>query len=218
MRVTSDRVVSGEYSRHGLGAMPSTRWGYGRRLFPVVTFLAFGLVCCGWAIASKLDASIEATSLAIIGAISLSIIFADPAAALTAASVSPLARRRVVPALFGLGIATANWLVARSLAAVFGPAPWPGRWAWLEWSTIVASQLAVAALTSNRRPDSSSFGPGILVALVWYFVVSAPRTHEMLFGLADHLLVWISLLIAAAAIIGIASLDPTNRLRMGIRP
>jgi hypothetical protein len=189
------------------------RWGYGRRLVPTTTFLAFAAVCSAWAILSELDTPIEATVLAILVAVPLSIVLVDPAAAVTAASVVPLARRRVVPAVIGLCAAMATWITARSLAAAVGPAPLPDSWALLECSTIALSQVALAAAVSRRRPASTSFGPGILLALVWYVVVAAPRLHQLLFDPPEHLLRWIGVLATSAAIAGMASLDPAHRTR-----
>lgn len=198
-----------------VGLAEPIRWGYGRRLFPVATFLAAGLVSCAWAIVSRLDAPIEATVLAVLASITLSIVFLEPAASITASSVVPLAWRRCVPALLGLGAATASWLIARSLATAIGPAPWLGRWAVLEWLTIACSQLAIGALASRRRAESTSFGPGLVVALFWYITAASPRLHPQLFDPVDHPWRWIALLAGSAAVITAASLDPARRSLRG---
>ncbi|MEZ5380748.1 MAG: hypothetical protein R2754_03010 [Microthrixaceae bacterium] len=187
-------------------------WGVGRRLLPVATYAAWGVICGAWAVASGLDAPIETTVLAILASVVLSVVFVDAAAAVTAPSVLTLMRRRFVAALLGTGLATTTWLAARCLAAAFGGGPWPGRWALLEWSTIALSQLAVGALASTRRPDSTSFGPGVVLGLVWYLVVAMPRSHEALFDPQDHPLEWSVMLATALLIAMLASRDPMHRL------
>lgn len=219
MPVIDDRspaMVAAHGRRLRTLALPAM-WAYGRRLFPIATFLAFGAICCGWAIATELHSPIDATVLAILGSVPLSVAFVDAAAALTNASVLPLALRRVVATFIGVGLATASWLVARGSAAAIGPAPWPDIWAVLEWSTVALSQVAIAALSSGRRPTSTSFGPGILLALVWYLVAATPRFHQLLFDPPQHLVRWAGLLIAAFALTAIASLDQAHRLRRGMR-
>ncbi len=192
-----------------------TLWAYGRRLFQIATFVAFGVVCCSWAAASRLDAPIEVTVLCIIGTIALSIVLVDPVAPLTAPSLLPLGWRRVIPAVFGLGIGTSTWVIARSLAAATGPAPWPDGWSLLEWATIAASQMAVGAVLARRRPDSVSFGPGMVVALSWYIVVASPRLHQQLFDPPDHLWRWLALLATFTVVACVASMDPARRFRAG---
>lgn len=193
-----------------------TLWAYGCRLFPITAFLASGLVCSAWAVASRLDAPIEGTVLCILGSVALSIVFVDPAAPVTAPSVVPLVWRRVIPALFGVGLAASTWVIARTLAATVNPAPVPGGWEVLEWATIAASQLAAGAFSSRHRPDSISFGPGILIGLTWYVAVAAPRLHPQLFDPHDHLWRWLALLVASAAAGSAASLDPAHRVRKGV--
>ena len=188
-------------------------WTYGRRLFPIATFLSLAIVCFAWAVASRLDAPIEGTVLCILGSIALSIVFVDQAAAATASSVVPLWRRRVIPALLGLGVGMATWVVARYVAAAIGPAPVPDGWEALQWMTIASSQLAVGAVATRRRPGSMSFGPGVLVGLAWYLAVAAPRIHPQLFDPRDHLWRWLALLAAFAAVASAASLDPAQRFR-----
>ena len=189
-------------------------WRYGHRRFPTTTFLALGAVCCAWAILSELDAPIEATVLAILGR--------DP-------TLDHLRRpgrsghRRIGRSLCRVDGSCPPpshwaqrplcWITARYLAAAVGPAPVPDSWALLEWSTIALSQVALAASNSRARPTSMSFGPGILLALVWYVVVAAPRLHQLLFDPPDHLLRWLGVLVTSAAIAGIASLDPAHRRR-----
>lgn len=190
-----------------------TLWRYQSRLFPVVTFLAFAGVCCAWAVTSRLDAPIESTVLAIIASIGLSIVLVDPAAPVTAASVVDLRWRRIPPWLIGLGLASAMWLLGRILASGVRAAPAPDGWAILEWSTIAASQLAVGAVRSRRRPESTSFGPGILVGLLWYIAVSAPRLHQLLFDPSAHLWRWLSLLAVFVIIACAGSIDPAHRFR-----
>jgi hypothetical protein len=159
-----------------------------------------------------LDAPIEATVLALITSIPLSVVLVDEAAALTAPAVVPLAWRRVVPAVLGASLATATWLLARAMAALLDDAPWPGRWGALEWVTVAATQLAAGAVAARRRPASSSFGPGLLVGLLWTIVLAAPRLHQQLFDQADHAWRWLALLGAAAVVVGATSQDPARRL------
>ena len=191
--------------------------GYTWRLFPTSTFLVSCAVGCAWVVTSTLDAPIEGTTLAVLASLALSVVFVDTAAPLTAASVRPLYMRRAMPALFGLGQATVGWLAARSLAASLVDAPWPGRWALVEWLTISLSQLAIGAVTSRRRAEAVSFGPGLVVALLWYVGVAAPRLHQHLFDPADHPWRWTGLLVVSAVVALTASLDPPSR-RPGMTP
>ncbi len=201
-------------SRPGAAALCGYTW----RLFPTSTVLVLGAVGCAWAVASKLDAPIEGTTLAVLASLALSVVFVDAAAPLTAASVRPLYMRRAMPALLGLGQATVGWLAARSLAATLVDAPWPGRWALLEWLTIALSQLAIGAVISRRRAEAVSFGPGLVVALLWYVGVAAPRLHQQLFDPADHPWRWTGLIIAAVVVALTASLDPSSRRPAGMTP
>ena len=216
----TDRTCSlppGTQAGNGGVGVP-TLWGYVWRLFPATTFLAVGAIGCAWAVASKLDAAIEATSLSIMVSIALSVVLVDTAEPLAAPSVMPLYRRRVVPALLGLALATGAWLTARSLAAVFVDAPWSGRWNLLEWLTIAMSQLAIGAITNRRRAEAVTFGPGLVVALSWYVGVAAPRLHQQLFDPIDHPWRWGALALTFAAVALTASLDPTNRRLSGLLP
>jgi hypothetical protein len=217
MPVSDGASTVRRFGRPGAASLTDARWwGYRWRCFPIATFLAFGVVGVAFAVASDLDAPIEATVLAIIGSMAISIVFLDPAAPITESSVVPLAWRRCVPSLLGLGAATASWLIARSLAVAIGPAPWPGRWALLEWLTIACSQLAVGAAANRRRAETTSFGPGLVVALIWYVSVAAPRLHSQLFDTVDHPWRWIALLAGSAAVSAAASLDPARRNLRGV--
>ncbi len=93
--------------------------------------------------------------------------------------------------------------------------PMAGRWDLLEWSTIAASQLAVATVASRRRPERESFGPGLVVGLAWYATVAAPHLHTTLFDPPDHPWRWVALLATFIGIIVVTSLDPARRIHRG---
>jgi hypothetical protein len=190
-------------------------WADEGRLFPIPTFLSLAVISCAWAATSRLDSPIEGTVLCILASIGLSTVFVDRAAAVVASSVVPLWLRRAIPALLGMGLATATWLVARFLAVAIGPAPDPDGWNVLEWATIASSQVAVGAVAARRRPDSMSFGPGVLVGLGWGVAVAAPRLHPQLFDPQEHLWRWLTLFAASVAVASAASLDPAQRFRAG---
>lgn len=202
MSVTADRVPTRR-----------SHWAYAARLSPAATLLILAALCWTWAIAGTLDTAIERTTLAILSTLGLSIVLVDAAAEVTASSVVALGWRRLVAGSIGVAASLAAWWVARLLAAVAEPGvPAIGRWDLLEWSVIAASQLSVAAAVTRSRPGRMTFGPGMLLGLIWYSSVSAPRLHTALFDPVDHAWRWAALLVAFVAITAATSIDPAQRL------
>jgi hypothetical protein len=85
----------------------------------------------------------------------------------------------------------------------------------LEWSTVAASQLAVAAVTARRPGTTASIAPGLLVALVWLTAGAAPTLHRHLHEVRSHAVTWCALLTAALATIIAASQEGGGRRRGG---
>jgi hypothetical protein len=215
MSVTTDPTVADGRTgspRRGRTLVQRSHWGYVLRLSPTATLAAVAAICCVWAVAGELDTAIERTTLAILSTVGLSIILVDAAAELTAPSVVALGWRRLAAGSIGVAATFVTWWSARALAAAAGTrVPMVGRWDLLEWSTIAASQLAVAAVVARNRPARLTFGPGLLIGLAWYVVVSAPGFHTSLFDPVDHAGRWVALLAAFLTVTAATSIDPAHR-------
>lgn len=184
---------------------------YTGRQLPTGVLAATGAIGMAWAVATRLDTRFERTALASLTTVGLSLVCADRAHAMTAASPTPLRRRRVRPAILAVSAMLVFWAAAGATAAVVYPdRPHLGRWDLLQWVVVAASQLAVGGLTAIRRPDDPPIAPGAFVAAVWC-AFTAGRIHETLYEVAEHPVTWIALGVLFTATAAAAWLDPARR-------
>ncbi len=184
---------------------------YTLRQLPGGVLAASTVVGVAWAIATRLDTTFERTVLAAVTTIGLSLVSADRAHAMTAASPTPLRRRRSFPALIAVVAMFAAWVAAGAATALIHPAgPHLGRWDPLQWVVMAASQIAVGALAAIRRPDDPPIAPGAFVSAVWC-ALTAGKIHQTLYEVAEHPVTWITLGLLFAATGTAAWMDPARR-------
>lgn len=186
-------------------------WRDAARLVPwtlLVTSMALG---AAWAVRSQLDVAVERSLLAVICTLGLCVALDDEAAELSSATPTVRWARRLPRAAVPVVVLLSGWtaLVVGVAATRTSPAessPW---WAWaLEWATLAASQLAVAAVAAGRSATGGSIAPGLLLGLVWLAAAGAPALHRHLQPVEQHTHVWSVLMIAAAAVFVGASVEP----------
>jgi len=188
----------------------SELWRYTARLVPWALTATSVLLGVGWAVTTRLDAANERSVLAVISTLALCAVLDDDARAFTVATPVPRWQRNlprvVVPAtVLGVAWAATVALVTAAQTGPADPAPW---WAMtLEWSTVAASQVAIATVAARRPGTTGSIGPGLLVALVWLATEGAPMLHRYYHPVRLHAAVWLALLSATLLVIALASRD-----------
>jgi hypothetical protein len=210
--------VTDTLTKPGVDRWPSVRtrqlWRTELRLQPrtlLVTTLVLG---AAWAVGSRLDTAFERSLLAVATTIALSTVLDDVAAAMTAASPTPLVVRRSVRAVVAVAVLAVPWaVIGLAVGPLRGPfadtAPW---WAdALVWAAMAASQLALAAVRGGGRSGPGSTGPGVILALAWIALTGAPRIHERLEPVSDHVVPWVVVLAAGVAVFLAASSDPCRQ-------
>ncbi len=192
-------------------------WRDVSRLVPwtlAATSLALGIA---WAARSHLDVATERSLLAVLSTLALSAVFDDDARTLTGAVPTPLWARRMPAAAVPVVVLWIGWVAITVVVVALrtGPVESAPSWALgLEWSTVAASQLAVASVVARRPGASSSIAPGLLVATVWLAAAGAPMLHRHLQPVHAHPNPWWALLIVSLLVVCGASSDPaTGRLR-----
>jgi hypothetical protein len=191
-------------------------WQYVSRLVPWALIATSLLLGAAWAIRTHLDVANERSVLAVISTLALCAVFDDEAAALTAATPTPLWGRwlpRATVPIVVLGLAWAV-VVAAVAARRTGPmetAPW---WAMtLEWVAVATSQLAVAAVGARRPGTTGSIAPGLLIALIWLTAESAPIVHSQLHPVQAHAALWCVLLSTSSTVLVVAARERPWRHR-----
>ena len=185
---------------------------YTVRQLPGGVLAASAMVGVGWAIATRLDTTFERTVLAAVTTFGLSLVCADRAHGMTAASPTSLRRRRSFPVVLAASAMFASWAAAGATAALIHPAgSHLGRWDLLQLVVVAASQIAVGALTAIRRPNDPPIAPGAFVAAVWC-AFTAGKIHQTLYEVADHPVTWIALGLVFTATVAASWLDPASRL------
>lgn len=183
------------------------------RLLPLSLLAAGAVTGVAWAAATDLETATQRSLLALVTTMALSTVLHDAAGALTGAS--PTSRRRqmiasasaaLVPAFLGWLVVVQVWAPARGVTAALT----------LEWVTVAMVQLAAGAHTA-RWTDDPSAGPGLVVGLVWFAVGAAPRVHDRLHPVGDHLATWAALLAVLAGCAWAAGTDPAARRRLRIQ-
>ena len=194
----------------GTDLRPGTAWRYAARLQPMGVLVGTASLATAWAFGSRVNVTSQRTLLIALSTVGLSMVLADPARTVTAASVTPLWRQRLRPIVLGLGLAGTPWLIARSgAAALYEKTSFPVGWEFLQWTVIASSQLALGSMMS-RRSGEASIGPGLIAALMWWVLTSAPRAHERLLEVGDHGWAWAALLAAFCSLLAATSIDPAR--------
>lgn len=179
------------------------------RLLPLAVLAAGVITGVAWAAATDLETATQRSLLAVVTTLALSTALHDTAGALTGAS--PTSRRRQMVASAGAALVPAflGWLVVVQVSA---PALGVTSSLSLEWATVAMLQLAAGAHAA-RWTDDPSAGPGLVVGLVWFAVGAAPRVHDRLHPVGDHLTTWVALLAVLVGCAWAAGTDPATRRR-----
>ena len=214
-------TVTNTLTKPGIDRWPAVRtrhlWRNELRLQPWTLLVTTVLLGAAWAVGSRLDTAFERSLLAVVTTVALSTVLDDVAAAMTAASPTPLVARRLVRATVAVAALAAPWAVIGLAAATFlapfaDTAPW---WAdVLVWAAMAASQLTLGAVRGGGNGGRASTGPGVLLALAWITLTGAPRIHERLNPVSDHAVTWCAILAFAVVTFLVTSTDPANRGRV----
>jgi len=183
------------------------------RLLPVAVLAAGVITGAAWAAATDLETATQRSLLAVVTTMALSTALHDTAGALTAASPTSRRRRLLVAATVAVVPAFLGWLVVVQVCA---PAPGVTASLTLEWATVAMLQLAAGAHAA-RWSDDLSAGPGLVVGLLWFMAGAAPRVHDRLHPVGDHLTTWVALLTVLAGWAWTAGTDPAARRRLRLQ-
>ncbi len=208
-RPASDRPASDAWVR-SLSGHRRLRRRYTARTLQVGVFVGIATLATAWAFGSRVNVTSERTMLIALSTIGLSMVFADPAGAVTSPSPTPLVARRLLAAAMGVTLAFAPWVVVRTIVALFPETAMPTGWEFLEWATIATSQLALGAATARTGRDAS-IGPGLFLAMLWWVLTAAPRAHEWLYEVGQHGWIWFAMIGAFVFLASAQSTDPASR-------
>ena len=209
-------------TKPGFERWPAVRswdaWRFGMRAQRWTLLITGTMLGAVWAAGSGLRVATERTLLVVITTIALSTVLADDAAAMTAASPTPLLARRLVRAAIA-GVATGLLWLAISVTVipirpdVVESAPW---WAiGLEWCAIASSQLALGSVRADGDASAGSIWPGLFVGLMWITAASGlSGLGDRLYPVADHPWAWVLIVGASALTFVAASHDPARRRRL----
>ncbi len=178
----------------------------------------WGPLAVGWALAAviatvaHLDSELELVMVTVAATIGVGSTLTDPAASFT--DTTPERRwmrraRTLCPGLIGSFIV---WLAVTTGAGMwFDATPTPGRWALLCWTTVVATQIAIASLATRRSRQEQGVGAAAVVASVFVAAFVVPRFHDWLYPVSHHGTMWAAITVSVMAATVWAWRDPATR-------